>query len=133
MALLTASACILAFSTPIRAELPPSVYEELQKDAPEVLEIEVATVALNSRDGEDLRTISVFATAVVKKVSRSRSGTKVGDQISLRYLTFEVIKPGWVGPSAIAEVQKGKKYRVWLKKSGAHFYEAARGWTVQAL
>ena len=110
-----------------RAELPPQVYEELQARAPEVLAIEITRVATNKRDGENLRDISVFADAKVTGVTRSQSGVKVGDVISLRYMTFEVIADGWAGPGPMALVDAGKSYRMWFKKAGRHFYAAARG------
>lgn len=114
-----------------RAELPPQVYEELKAKAPEVLEVEITRVALNTRDGENLRDISVFADATVIGVTRSQRGVKVGDKISLRYMTFEVITQGWAGPSPIMQVEKGGRYRIWFKKSGRYFYPAARGRSVE--
>ena len=116
-----------------RAELPPQVYEDLKARAPEVLEVEITRVAINKRDGENLREVSYFADATVKNVTRSQSGAKVGDQISLRYMTFEVITPGWAGPGPIARVEKGKSYRIWFKKAGNYFYPAARGRSVEAM
>ncbi len=116
-----------------RAELPPQVYKELQAKAPEVLTVEITRVALNKRDGENLRDISVFADAKVVGVTRSQSGVKVGDQISLRYMTFEVIAEGWAGPSPIMQVEAGKTYRIWFKKSGNSYYPAARGRSIEAI
>ena len=129
---------VLAFATICatfniaRAELPPQVYEDLKAKAPEVLEVEVIRVAINKRDGQNLRDVSVFADATIKSVTRSQSGAKVGDQISLRYMTFEVITPGFVGPGPIATVEAGKSYRIWFKKAGDHFYAAALGRSVEA-
>lgn len=114
-----------------RAELPPQVYEDLKAKAPEVLEVEITRVALNTRDGENQRDISVFADATVTGVTRSQSGVKVGDVISLRYMTFKVTRTGFVGPSPIAQVEKGGRYQIWFKKAGSHFYPAARGRSVE--
>ena len=127
-----ALATALASLNVARAELPPQVYADLKAKAPEVLEIEVTRVALNTRDGENLRDISVFADAKVVGVTRSKNGVKVGDQISLRYMTFEVITDGWAGPSPIAQVEAGKTYRIWFKKAGRYFYDAARGRSIEA-
>lgn len=115
-----------------RAELPPQVYEDLKAKAPEVLQVEIMRVAINKRDGQNLRDISVFADAKAVGVARSQSGVKVGDVISLRYMTFEVIRMGFVGPGPIARVEKGGSYKVWFKKAGSYFYPAARGRSVEA-
>ena len=115
-----------------RAELPPQVYEDLKARAPEVLQVEITRVALNQRDGENLREISVFAEAKVTGVTRLGSGVEIGDLISLRYMTFEVIKPGFVGPGPIAPVEKGGSYQIWFKKAGHQFYPAAKGRSVEA-
>ena len=125
-------ATIFTSTNVARAELPPQVYADLKAKAPEFLEVEITRVALNKRDGENLRDISVFADAKVSGVTRSKSGVKVGDVISLRYMTFEVITPGFVGPGPIAQVEKGKKYQIWFKKAGGHFYAAALGRSVEA-
>lgn len=110
-----------------RAELPPSAYEELKASATDVVEIEVSRVALNRRDGQNLRDISVYADARVTGVTRSKSGLKVGQKISLRYLTFEFLRSAWTGPGPALTVEQGKRYRAWLKKGGPHFYIAAKG------
>ena len=129
LALIVATAC--ALPNVARAELPPSAYEQMKDRATEVLEVEITRVALNERDGENLRDISVFADATVTGVTRSQSGVEVGDKISLRYMTFEVISPGWVGPGPIRVVEEGGKYRIWFKKAGNYFYDAARGRSVE--
>lgn len=125
-------ATVFASSNVARAELPPSVYEALKTNAPEVLQIEITRVAVNTRDGESLRDISVFADATVTGVARSKSGARVGDKISLRYMTFEVIKPGWVGPGPITQVAEGGRYQIWFKKAGSYFYPAAQGRSVES-
>lgn len=119
--------CATLLTTTARAELPPSAYESFKASASDVVEIEVSRVAINTRDGENLRDISVFAVAKIVAISRSKSRLKIGDTISLRYMTFEVLSPGWVGPGPILTVSRGGRYRAWLKKGGAHFYAAAKG------
>ena len=128
---LLALAPILSMPNVARAELPPSVYQELRAKSTEVLQVEITRVAINKRDGKDLRDISVFAEATVTGVTRSASGAKVGDQISLRYMTFEVISQGWAGPRPINQIEKGARYRIWFKKAGSHFYPAARGRSIE--
>lgn len=121
-----AASTLLLLTQTTRAELPPKAYEEMRAKATDVVEIEITRVALNKRDRNDLRDISVFADAKITGVTRSRRRLKIGDKISLRYLTFENITPGWAGPGPIPVVKVGGRYRAWLNKSGAHFYAAAR-------
>ena len=116
-----------AITTTSRAELPGSAYDDMKAKASDIVEIEVTRVSINTRDGENLRDISVYADARVVGVTRSKSRLKVGDQISLRYMTFEVLRRGWAGPGPILIVEKGKRYGAFLKKGGSHFYAAARG------
>lgn len=99
----------------------------MKAQASDVVELEVTRVALNQRDGKDLRDISVYAEAKVVGVTRSKSHLKVGDKISLRYMTFEVITSGWAGTSPVLVAQTGTRYHAWLKKAGSHFYAAAKG------
>lgn len=109
------------------AELPPSAYEQMRAEASDVLEIKIARVARSTRDNENQRLVSIFADAVVTGMTRSKSGVKVGDQISLRYMTYESNGSGFVGPGPALEVKEGGSYRAWLKKSGSIFYAAAKG------
>ena len=117
----------LVLAAPLRAELPPAVYEEAWKNAPELLEIEVTRVALNSRSSNRMKTTSVFADAIVKRVERSAAKTKVGDKISVRYLTSQPLEDGWAGPASNQILSKGTRYKAYLKKAGAHFYIAGLG------
>lgn len=114
-----------------RAELPPSAYAQMKANASDVVEIEVTRVAFNRREREGLRDISVYADAKIIALTRSKSRLKIGDMISLRYITFEIIRPGWAGPGPIKTVQRGKRYRAWLKKSGSYFYAAAKGQSLE--
>ncbi len=83
----------LAPSLPtLRAELPPSAYEDLQREAPEVLRLNILTVTRTpTADGE---TIDLLAE--VLKVGRSANDLQVGDMITIQY-ELKNHPAGWVG------------------------------------
>jgi len=109
----------------LHAELPPSVYENYQKNAPEVLIISVKKVEtfLSSFNEK-----SVAAKAKVLRVIRSKSGLKKGDTITISYTTFTSRPRGWVGPSSLPVLEEEQKYKTFLKKMENNTYApAARG------
>lgn len=108
------------------AELPPYVYEELQKNAPELLVIKVHHVKINSSISTDIR---VDLVAEVLSVRRSKSGLQKGDRMTIVYRTFISRPEGWVGPSPIPVLEKTKIYRAFLKKrkKGNVYLPAAKG------
>jgi len=113
-------------SIKLLAELPPYVYEELQKSAPESLVIKVHHVKINSSISTDIK---VDLVAEVLSVRRSNSGLKKGDRITIVYRTFISRPGGWVGPSPIPVLEKNKVYRAFLKKrkEGNLYLPAAKG------
>lgn len=110
-----------------RAELPPSAYEEMKDSAPEALVITIVDTKLRTAKTPEWERTSVFAKARVDSVARSKSGLKKGQIISIRTVTEKALSPGWVGPSPIPIVEKGKQYQAWLKRGGSAYYAAARG------
>jgi hypothetical protein len=124
---LAGTLAIAAFPLVAHAELPPHAYEELKKAAPEAIMLTVLDTKVRTvRDARYERT-SVFAQARVDGVTRSKTGLKKGQIITLRTVTEKAIEPGWAGPAPIPIVQKGQKYLAWLKRSGDAYYAAARG------
>lgn len=106
---------------PCFGELPPSVYVDLQKRSPEVVEIRVDRVK-----HQYLFRKHEIVTATVTKVTRTRSGLKVGDKIEIRYR--HVPLRGASGPSPIPKLKKGNTYPAWLKKGeGGIYVPSARG------
>ncbi len=105
------------------AVLPPSVYESMQKDAPESLEIEVLRIQRTPSSEEGKEDITL--TAAVVKVLRSASGLTPGDSIQIRY---RHILPAAMMPGApqIPVPDDGAKTIAFLKKKDASpFYEPA--------
>ncbi len=109
------------------AELPPSAYEQLQAEAPEVVEIEVQSVRVTkSAKSEGMRT-EVRALAAIRKVTRTATGLKPGDTVSLNYsrLEFRVPTPG---PGQPVLVKKGERYRAFLERAAkSEAYTIAAG------
>ena len=106
---------------PCFAELPTSVYSELQKKSPEAVEIQVDRV---KHQGLFRKQEKVSAT--VTKVTRSAAGLKVGDKIEIRYRHIPL--RGAAGPSPIPKLKAGAAYPAWLKKAeGGIYAPSARG------
>src|SRR5438477_117208 len=120
----------------IFAELPPAVYEDLQRAAPEALSIQVMDVDVH-RSIAKPHACSFFdfevrrnarARARVFGVIRSKSGVRPGDVITIEYTS---VKPcyGVNGPRPISLLNEGDRVSAFLVKSGSVFVPAARGAT----
>jgi len=94
-------------------ELPPSVYETMQSEAPEHLQIQVLRVDIEPGEKEFTQEILIMAT--VEKVLRTSSGVKLGDLINISY-QLEDRPPGWVGPGQVPILAQGDTHVAYLKK-----------------
>lgn len=94
------------------AELPPSAYEKMQGDAPEVLRIHVLRVDV--QPGEKPETQDVTLLAEVLKVGRSKSKVKPADMITVKY-KVTTREPGWVGPGEVPILKDGAENVAYLK------------------
>jgi hypothetical protein len=117
---------LLAAICPIflRAELPPSTYESLQKAAPELLDIEVLRVEIEPGAAEGRQ--NVFVMALVGKVVRTGAGLKEGDLINISYLVTPR-KKGWTGPGEIPILEERDKSVAYLVRDAesGDFHPAA--------
>lgn len=105
------------------AVLPPSAYESLQKEAPEILEIEILRIKREPSASQGKEEITL--TAAVVSVKHSSTGLTPGDSIQIRYLFLlpEAIMPG---APLIPIPPEGKKTIAFLKKKdGKPYYEPA--------
>ncbi|HZS06548.1 MAG TPA: hypothetical protein VFD58_17050 [Blastocatellia bacterium] len=100
---------LIGSTQPSFAELPPYAYQQMQKAAPEYLEIEVRSV----RTGRASDGIEVEVEAAVTGVRRSASHLRQGAVIRIRYVhdTRHLI-----GPGPIPVLEKGKKYPAFLRR-----------------
>jgi hypothetical protein len=117
---LALAACI-AWTPDARADLPPFAYRDMQKKAPEHLQIEVLSVqTVERKDAIDVR-----AEARVTAVVRSASGLEPGRVIRIVYSHSTKIV---AGPRSVPVLQEKKSYPAFLQKSeSGDTYEPAAG------
>ncbi|MBX3740120.1 MAG: hypothetical protein KF712_03960 [Akkermansiaceae bacterium] len=124
---LSLAGAVLAVAAPLRAELAPEVYIELQNKAAEVLEIRVDEVESKPKGLLDRSSYTETVKATVTGVTRTLSGAKKGDAITIIYHR-PVPAKGWVGASPPPQLKQGRAYTAWLAKGeGGTFSISARG------
>ena len=112
----------------IEAELPPSVYQELQAKCPEALNIKVESVKIDKSEEPALTRLSITAQAKVATVTRSASGVKPGDTIQISYTYIDHKQP-IAGPSEPDILEKGRSYPAFLNGQGGVYTPAAGGYS----
>jgi hypothetical protein len=103
----------LTLSTHSWAELPPSAYRQLQKNAAEVLVIKVDTVQTKTQEQPKRKLIRVNAQAQVREVFRTKTGLKPGALIQIRYEHSQFKNP-MPGPSQIPILKPGQVLPAYL-------------------
>jgi hypothetical protein len=109
-----------------RAELSPSVYRQLQAEAPEALQVTVEQVETKVTLGKDGTDTEVTATATVQSVTRSASGLKPAAKITIRYNVIRPVVP-MPGPSPLPVLAKGPTAAFLQKDADGNYRPAARG------
>ena len=102
----------LAPVAPARAELPPWVYGQEQREAPLRLELEVLAV----QRWPTLQPTQLLAQVRVLAVLRQpRAGRlRPGDRLQLRYPLPPARPSGWVGPAPLPLLTPGQRVPAWL-------------------
>ena len=110
----------------LQAELPPYVYANYQKNAPEALMLSVKKVKTSLVSFNEK---SVTVTAKVLRVERSESKVKRGETITIVYTTTFWKPGGWVGPSSLPILKEEETVRAFLRKgkNNDNYYPDARG------
>ena len=95
-----------------RAELPPAVYAERQRQAAVVVDLEVQRVSVIGAE--------LHIRAKVLAVQRRPRGSSLeaGQRIDLFYSHPERHPANWPGPGPIPILQRGQQTRAWLKPLG---------------
>jgi hypothetical protein len=114
----------LILSAPLRAELPPSVYQRMQEEAPEKIVMETLRVEIRHVQNEGQHVVIM---GVIKKVDRSASGLKSGEFVTIQYLIPD--RPeGWVGPGNIPLLSEQEETVAFLRRiDQSDRYEPAAG------
>ncbi|MFM7652229.1 MAG: hypothetical protein ACKO5M_04775 [Vulcanococcus sp.] len=95
-----------------RAELPPWVYGQEQRQAPLRLELEVLTVQTWPADQPDQLRVQARVLAVMRQ---PRGGhLRPGDRLQLRYAIPPQHPGGWVGPAPLPWLKAGQRVPAWL-------------------
>ena len=111
---------VVLFVPASQAEMSPAVYKQMQKNAPEFLEIEVLSAKTTAAADE----MMVDVDARVTRVTRSKSGLKVGNVIHISYSRRTKLL---AGPSPAPLLEKNKKYPAFLARPHETSYEPAAG------
>ena len=110
---LALGAVAFGWSPTARAELPPWVYGQEQRQAPYVLELLVRGVHTMAA-GAEPEQLRVKAQVLAVKRQPAASRLRPGDAITLRY-ALPVSRPaGWVGPAPLPLLQAGERLPAWL-------------------
>jgi hypothetical protein len=129
---------LLTIATAVLAELPPDVYKDMQRKAPEVLYLQVSSVQVHRKfakpsgcaffDFEVIREVKVGAR--VLRVVRSETRVHAGDNIEIEYSSISRCS-GWDGPRSIRMLENDDRVYAFLARRGhkASFEPAARGAT----
>jgi hypothetical protein len=109
----------------LHAELPPGAYEELLKDAEEVLDVQITRVMPASATPTDEP--QYICDAKVLKVDRSKAGVKVGDSIQFKsyYVSEATRRSGWAGPQVPPRLAAGQSWKISLNGSDGEPYRLA--------
>ena len=132
--LLLAGCAFAWFAGPARAELPPQVYREQQRAAPESLEIRVRSVKSSRTKKADHTLITHNVDADVQKVARTATGLKPGATITIRY-TQRVPDQPLPGPSEVPTLKKAQVCPAFLArmKKENTYAPAAGGYSFQTV
>jgi hypothetical protein len=123
--LLRSLVAVFALALPLAAELPPSAYEQMQREAPDILRIRTLKVEAGPGAAPEITDVAIVAE--VLKVGRSRSGVKPGDLVTIVYKVTQR-PPKWVGPGEVPLLPADHESVAYLRKiEGAPDFAPAAG------
>ena len=104
---------VLGWASAARAELPPWVYGQEQRQAPYLLDLLVRSVHTR-RSGAEEELLEVQAQVLEVKRQPPAARLSAGAAITLRYAIPPSRPSGWVGPSPVPVLQPGERLPAWL-------------------
>lgn len=110
---LALSAIPLGWAPTVRAELPPWVYGQEQRQAPYALELLVRSVH-SKASGAEPKQLQVQAQVLQVKRQPPGARLRAGNEISLTYALPPSRPSGWAGPAPLPELQAGERLPAWL-------------------
>ena len=110
---LALSAIPLGWAPTVRAELPPWVYGQEQRQAPYALELLVRSVH-SKASGAEPKQLQVQAQVLQVKRQPPGALLRAGNEISLTYALSPSRPSGWAGPAPLPELQAGERLPAWL-------------------
>jgi hypothetical protein len=107
---------IVSVATPAQAELPPGAYDELKRDAQELLQIRIDAVKEKEPISAAMRNFECTATVV--KVDRSKAKLARGAKIRFDsyFVTPEAFQRGFVGPKSPPLLAAGWTGKIYLNR-----------------
>ena len=103
----------LGWAPTVRAELPPWVYGQEQRQAPYVLELLVRSVH-RMEAGTETEQVRVQAQVLMVTRQPPAARLRAGDTITVRYAVPPSRPSGWVGPAPLPVLQAGERLPAWL-------------------
>src|SRR3712207_947968 len=131
---LSAVALAVCLSASVSAELPPTIYRDMQAKSPERLTIKVRTVKTEERDESERKLVAVAAEAEVVGVERTATELKPGQTIRIRYTRTDYKQP-IAGPSQVPVLREGQTCPAFLRKDkeGDAYAPAAGGYSFKVV
>ncbi|GAB4165526.1 MAG: hypothetical protein Fur0032_02340 [Terrimicrobiaceae bacterium] len=124
-ALISSLVVMLWSAGPVAAELPPSVYEEKQKNAAEHLKVQVVRVEISPGEAEGSQSVELVA--LVTAVNRSAAQLTPGQLLTVRYVVQSRPR-GFAGPGEIPILDEGAETVAYLNPiEGTDSYAPAAG------
>jgi hypothetical protein len=121
----------VALVLPVHGEIHIRHYKKMQKQAPEVLKIEV--VGVDKGWCFFCRSRDIEIEARVREVLRSQSGLKQGARIVIEYEHFSPSE-GWAGPRPVPVLIEGVLYPAFVRlNKDKRYVPAAKGYSFSAL
>lgn len=107
---------IAVLVTPAQAELPPGAYDELKRDAQELLQIRIVRVREKEPISADMRNFECTATVVRVERTKSRLAAGATIRFDSYYVSPAAFQRGFAGPASPPLLAAGWQGMVYLNR-----------------